>query len=465
MRSHPNPDPARLGALNDSPPDTCLKANFIELWAEAARDPGSRLVHWLQEGAPGGLRLRPDLDGLFPLVTDDDPRFQWESLSTDYLEFTNYSGVEENPEAAKAISAYISKGYLSVHDNLSSCRDELGGEEPVLSRLGCIVKRKVNEFGVEIEKTRIISDAKQSGVTSATERRYKSILPRIVDAVHDILSLMSTIKPGEIVTQMIADICDAFWLIPLHQTERKFFAAKFKGQYLLFRRTAQGSRMAPLTFAAVMALATRLLQSLLLRNHLGEQVWQDARIETYVDDPWVVMKGAQPEVVELARTMLIGWRLMGFPVAYRKAAMSQSLKWIGMNIDIHADKVEVTIPQDKLREIKAMAIKFLGANVIADRELRTFIGKCMSIASVLHAWKPFISQFYAALHATKTDKGPKSCTWTSQVRSGLLWIIGFLDHNGPNQLTKRTWMLAEHMRLGAEPSSRGMRRLGASAPP
>lgn len=155
MRMHPNPDPARLGALNDSPPDTCLKANFMELWAEAARDPGCRLIQWLKEGAPGGLRLHPDLDGLFPLVTDDDdPQFQWDMLSTDFQEFTNYSGVEENPEAAKAISTYVSKGYLSVHDCLESCINELGGDEPVLSRLGCIVKRKVNEFGVEIEKRR-----------------------------------------------------------------------------------------------------------------------------------------------------------------------------------------------------------------------------------------------------------------------------------------------------------------------
>ena len=451
-RYHPKPGEVDLSCVNQSPNDTCLKANFIKLWAESARDPGSRLATWLQEGAPGGLTCHPDLDGLFPLVTDDEPLTSWENLATDYDSFTNYSGVEENPDAAKAISSYVDKGYLSVHDSLESCKVELGGEAPVLSRLGCIVKQKINEFGQQVSKTRIILDAKQSGITNATDRKYKSELPRIVDAVHDLLSLMSTIKPGESITQMVADITDAFWLIPLHPVERTFFVAKFRNQYLIFRRTAQGSRTAQLTFASIMALATRFLQSLLLRNHLSESVWQDARIETYVDDPWVAIKGSQSEIDELTVTMLIGWHLMGFPVAYRKAARSKSLKWIGMTLEVHADCVEVTIPQDKISEIRMMALGFLNKNIIPDKDLRSFVGKCMSIASVIHVWKPFISQFYAALHSEKAVNAPKACTWTSQVRTGLMWILGFLDHNGEANITKRKWDLLEFMGLGVEVS-------------
>lgn len=451
LRNHPDPESVELDNINESPADTCLKANFLKLWAEAARDPGSRLAAWLQEGAPGGLRVHPELDGLFPLVTENDPQLPWENLETDFGSFTNYQGVEDNPDAVKAIESYVAKGYLSVHATLESCRNELGGEYPVLSRLGCIVKHKVNDFGQQIAKTRIILDAKQSGITQATDRRFKSELPRIVDAVHDLLSLMSTLKPGECMTQMVADITDAFWLIPLHPKERRFFVAKFRGKFLIFRRTAQGSRTAPLTFAAVMALATRLLQSLLLRNHLGEMIWQDAiRIETYVDDPWVAIKGTSSEVDAITSTMLIGWHLMGFPIAYRKAARSKSLKWIGMNIDIHTDCIVVNIPQDKLLEIRNIALEFLKGNIIADKDLRSFVGKCMSIASVLHVWKPFISQFYAALHAGKASNAPKACTWTSQVRSGLLWILGFLDHNSPASVTKRSWSLSEFLGQGKD---------------
>lgn len=59
------------------------------------------------------------------------------------------------------------------------------------------------------------------------------------------------------------------------------------------------------------ALATRLLQSLLLRNHLGKKILQDAHIETYVDDPWVVAKGKPSEMDNILATMLIGFSLDG----------------------------------------------------------------------------------------------------------------------------------------------------------
>ena len=447
IRNHPDPSHWSKIDINESSPRTCLKANFLRLWAECAGDPGAKIVPWLIEGAPGGIELHPDLDGLFPRVPETEEIDPPEELFTDFDSFKNYEGVEDNPDASEAIQGYVKKGYLSCHDTLEECRSFLGGSTPVLSKLGCIVKVKENEIGQVIKKTRIILDAKQSRVTKATERRYKSELPRIVDAVHDILELMSTLKPGEVIMQMVADVVDAFWLVPLHQSEMKYFTAKLGGKYMVFLRTAQGSRAAPLTFAAVMALAARLLQSLLLNDHLGESIWQDGRLETYVDDPWLVMKGNPQKIEELTLCVLIGWELMGFPLAYHKAAVGVSLKWIGMTIEVNQTGVAVSIPTEKLVEIRTIASDFLKVNVVPDKELRSFIGKCMSIASVLHVWKPFIAQFYAALYSEKSGN-PKNCTWTSQIRQGLHWILAFLDHNSIHCLSKRTWDVVEHMGQG-----------------
>ena len=190
-------------------------------------------------------------------------------------------------------------------------------------------------------RTRIILDAKQSQVTRATRRLYKSELPRISDAVYDLLALMSTARPGEIVTQFVADIVDAFWLIPINKDEQRFFVARFRNNFLVFNRTAQGSRTAPLTFAAIMSTAGRLLQSLLLRNHLGQQIWQDGRLEVYVDDPWACFKGTQGEISDLVACLLIGWELLGFPIAYHKATMAVvevGLAWIST---FEPDSIEV----------------------------------------------------------------------------------------------------------------------------
>ena len=97
--------------------------------------------------------------------------------------------------------------------------------------------RLYNEQGQDVAKTRIILDAKKSQVTAATARRYKSELPRVTDALHDILALMSNLKPGDVLAQMIADITDAFWLIPLHPAERRFFVAKLHKKSLILKRT------------------------------------------------------------------------------------------------------------------------------------------------------------------------------------------------------------------------------------
>ena len=427
LRNCDNVDGLSQG-LNESPTHTCLKANFMQLWLRAADDPAERMTLWLKDGAPCGLIHQPELDSIFTAVEDEDLEFTFDDLSTDFENFKNYQGVEENEEAAKALQGYIDKGFLTVCNTLDDCRKFLGNNDPVLSKLGCIVKTKTNEYGHQVTKTRIILDAKQSLVTRATKRRYKSELPRISDAVFDLLALLSTASPGERVIQFVADIVDAFWLIPINKDEQRFFVAKYRGKFLVFNRSAQGSRTAPLTFAAIMSTAGRLLQSLLLRNHLGQQVWQDGRVEIYVDDPWACFKGTQGEVRDLIACLLIGWELLGFPIAYHKASMGNNLKWIGMDIQVHPDCVEVHIPMDKMQEIQTLAKGYLKGNVISCKDFRSFVGKCMNIAGVLHVWKPFIKQFYAAMYAEQPVGTPYQSS-----EDGSLVGVGFCGSGERNE--------------------------------
>ena len=61
---------------------------------------------------------------------------------------------------------------------------------------------------------------------------------------------------------MIADVVDAFWNDPLHPTERRFYVARYRQKLLVWLRTAQGSRSAPLTWGQFAALLARLIQRL-----------------------------------------------------------------------------------------------------------------------------------------------------------------------------------------------------------
>ena len=92
---------------------------------------------------------------------------------------------------------------------------------------------------------------------------------------------------------IISNIChiQAFWQIPLSSDERRFFCARLsiggKCQYLAFLRTAQGSRGAPLTWARFAALMMRLTQSLFSDDR--------CRIQCFVDDPIIVLRGTASE--------------------------------------------------------------------------------------------------------------------------------------------------------------------------
>ena len=427
---------------------TSLKYAFLKLWTQAISDPAGHVIDWLDTGSPAGLLEHANLEGVWPRVEDDDAILHANDLYTNFDTFENYEGVESNPAAKTAVQGYIDKGYLQVFETLDECIAALGGK-PVLSRLGCITTTKFSPEGLEVIKHRIILDAKQSSVTAATSRRYRSVLPRLTDAVNDVLAMLSSKLDGEFVEQLVADVTDAFWLIPLSPEERRFFVAWFEGRYLVFQRTAQGSRGAPLTFCTVMAVVARLLQSLLLRDHLARRSHrQDARLQIYIDDPWSVARGTKSQINRLFSIILLTWELVGFPVATHKAIRGTRVKWIGMLICINLDSVSVTIPEEKVLELEVLCSGFLESNIISKRKLRTFVGKAMSIASIIYTWRPFLSQLHAALYSTEKNNAPHNCVWTKQVESSLLWFMAFF-HRLKQHLV-RTWMLDAFQGQGSQ---------------
>ena len=241
---------------------TVIRGHLLHYWAMITSDPATEAAKWTFEGAPAGLNKDTSvLDHVCPSVEPDEV-LDVHTLHTDFDTFENYKGVEDDPDAFKAITEYASKGYLQVFSNLSDLRHVLQAE-PVLSKLGCIKKVKYNpDTKQSTHKSRIILDCKRSLVSKAAVRSHKSVLPRVSDAVQSTLAMMAEREESEAVTLFVADIIDAFWLIPLAVEERRYFCARLRDTYYMYTRTAQGSRAAPLTFAVIIALAARWVQSI-----------------------------------------------------------------------------------------------------------------------------------------------------------------------------------------------------------
>ena len=325
-------------------------------------------------------------------------------IITDFGSFTNYTGVEEDNEAFDALESYYEKGFMLKFRTLDDVERHLGCK-PTLSKLGCIKKMKYNpDTDQYTYKARIILDCKRSGVSKRAQRTHKSVLPRATDAILSVLHLMAQKQSGQDIQLFIADIVDAFWLIPLHVSERRYFCAHLRGQYYLFTRTAQGSRMAPLTFAAIMSVASRWVQS--LSNEYAMQV--------YVDDPLVAILAEPHRTKRLACVIASAWMIMGFPLAFHKATLAPQLVWIGVQLEVKDDTVVAEIPASKVSELIKLLKDTLGSNLVSIKSLRSLTGKLTSVASVIQVWRPFVQQLYKAMHVVNTKELPKAVSGSNR---------------------------------------------------
>ena len=94
------------------------------------------------------------------------------------------------------------------------------------------------------------------------------MLPKVTDAVSDVMDLSAANSESAYIMMVgVLDFSDAFWLIPLHREERRFFTTRVRGKFYAFSHTAQGGRGAPLTWSRFGALLSRLVQGVLGGNH------------------------------------------------------------------------------------------------------------------------------------------------------------------------------------------------------
>ena len=108
------------------------------------------------------------------------------------------------------------------------------------------------------------------------------------------------------------------------------------------------------------------------------------------------------------------------------------------------DSVTVALSADKTDELSQLVDKYLSANVVPLKALRSFVGLATHFASVLFAWRPFLAELWAAVTSAVTPQHsqpsrgglPTHCVWTLQLRHTLRWMRAFLDgQRGVNSIT------------------------------
>ena len=248
--------------LKQFPSRTRIGVQLLEAWRVAAADPDRFIYKWLRDGAPTGILeqlMQPGICPKFHRPADIQPQ----DLHCDQQQFKNYPGVEEQDITDAELAAHLAKGHLRAFDTHAELADFFNDDEPIMSKLGLIIKTPNC-----ITKARMILDTKQSGVKRITSQAQRVTPPRLFDAILQMLYLLSCIEEGSTagVSAFVLEFPDAFRQIPISPAEQKHFCAtgliEGKRKWIAFQRVAQGSAVAPTLWGRLAALVMRLTQSL-----------------------------------------------------------------------------------------------------------------------------------------------------------------------------------------------------------
>ena len=259
------------------------------------------------------------------------------------------------------------------------------------------------------------------------------VLPRGVDLIKDVLDLRTGRGDLEFLT---ADFSDAFLNLSIEEAERGNAVILLgENNYAAYRGVPFGLATAPLLWGRVAAWIGRSSQAI-------HSQWQH-RLQIYVDDPILVVKGNTHQRNWLMAQTLALWAGLGAKIALHKVAKGPYVKWIGANYKILPRGVEVAIDQErisKLTEVVDTALQVKGLL----KDARSLAGELSWVAGIVPTTRPFVNMIWGAIYgmeahnlAAKQGKSrgrprPDGSVLVTMVEMPLTWFRKFLqgEHGG-----------------------------------
>ena len=99
---------------------------------------------------------RPLASGIFSGIQGQDPE-PYGLLHIDLESFSNYPGIYTDEVAIEEFDAHIAAGHLFATYSIDEVREHLGGEEPVLNKIGIITKMRAGTIKKRITRDTLLS--------------------------------------------------------------------------------------------------------------------------------------------------------------------------------------------------------------------------------------------------------------------------------------------------------------------
>ena len=215
-----------------------------------------------------GICALPEDRGIFPVYDDLTALSDPTSLPTE--EKADYRSEDKlDDEDVTEIDDLVGRKWIRKFSSIRQAKNFVKGRM-ILSKLIVLVrdKKSKDDQGRVITKTkrRLLLNLKRSGITNASVKAERVELPRVLDVLFDGLELLKHGRRGHVraggLRQLVLDFRHAFFNWPNREDELRYFAARLRGEVLVWLRSVQGSRVAPLISGRGLALAMRLVDAL-----------------------------------------------------------------------------------------------------------------------------------------------------------------------------------------------------------
>ena len=428
---------------------TGWRTELIRRITEVAEDPDVDIADWLGGNTPLGINKEIPSRGVYPKSDETEAQrasflfYEARKMDThdDGVIVKNYKSFDEAGDFAKEeLHRLLEEGHLKHIGNWKTTKGKW--KEALATKLAVLVKEK--EDGSV--KTRFIVDMRRSGVNGIVKVYERIVLPRGTDLVNSVLDLWEHCSSQ--IELCVIDVTDAFLNLKVDEEESAYVIVTDNlGQYYCYSGVPFGLASAPLLWGRVAAWLGRAAQA------IAEP--QKARLQIYVDDPVIAVAGSKDVRDHSLALILVFWISCGARLAWKKAALGPTVKWIGATYKVCKKGIRAFIDKARLKDLENKAVAILEEKGITF-DLRSFTGEMSWVAGIVPRLRPFVSMLYASMHAWDLQeqgkepgkkKRPTGAHFVSMARQPLLWILEWL-RGQRSGMRRQYWLSDRHATVG-----------------
>lgn len=352
-------------------------------------DPDRSAASWPGLGTPLGIEEPIPDGGVFPAVHEDEAEAEGQRMAALHSlqgAEENYKSYHEGKEVADELfRKEVHRGFAEWSSDRKVLENKFGRLVP--SAIGLITKTKIDGT----LKHRLVHDLRRSRINEHIKLRERLVLPRLKDVIEDVMKLMEASSKGDRTEFMSLDFADAFKQLPVLHREKRYLSGQAAGGHFVYHRVLFGIKTGPLVWGRIAALISRATQSMFTPDR--------ARLQTFVDDPLVTLRGTDEQRRDIKNKILMLWMTLGLQVSWSKGSTGTHAEWIGasLTIDNEANMIVVRVTEDKIKEWKILAEDLDAKPVLSKKALQKFTGKMAWAAGFIPQLKPFVRMLYAAL--------------------------------------------------------------------